>query len=217
MQVLELKGKVVQETTYSDYRIRTTQFLDFLNDNNLLYKEITEINRRTVNKYLDKVLLNSGARNRNNTKSVLSSIFSSLESRGYIAFNFIKSIETLKTHSKRDRTIPTEDLAMILEYLQKEDPLLHFYVEFISYFFLRPVEVNRLTVGNSNLKDKLITVKTKQKAFKTKIIPEIMHQDLVKYLDGVTDKEAFLFTPEGPAKWETKETNRRDYFSKRFS
>ncbi len=217
LEVLELKQKVVKETTYSDYRIRTTQFLEFLKKNNLLHVDVLKIDRRIVNKYLDKILLKSGARNRNNTKTVLSAIFSSMESKGYIPVNFIKSMETLKTNSKRDKTITSEDLAMILEHLEKEDPLLLFYVEFISFFFFRPVEVNRLKVGSVNLKDRLISVETKQKASKTKIIPELVLDKLTAYLANATDKEHYLFTPEGAGDWDAQETNRRDHFSKRFS
>ena len=216
LEVLEMKSKVIKESTYSDYKTRTTLFLKFLKTNKLLYAEIKEIDRKVVNKYLDQVLIKSGARNRNNSKSVLSAIFSSLVSKGYIDFNFIKSIENLKTDSKRDRTISTNDLETILEYLEKHDPLLLFYVQFISFFFLRPVEVNRLKIGSVNLKEKLITVETKQKASKTKIIPELIFQKLKKYMTTTTNPDHYLFTPEGPGHSDSKETNRRNHFSKRF-
>jgi integrase len=47
-------------------------------------------------------------------------------------------------------------------------------MKFISYNFLRPVEVCRLKVRDLDIKDKKIYVRAKNKPVKIKIIPEIL-------------------------------------------
>ena len=95
------------------------------------------------------------------------------------------------------------------------DPILLLYIKFVSYGFLRPIEVCRLKVKDIKLESKTVEFKAKNSPMKTKIIPEILWNDLPD-LEKL-DKEAVLFTPEkiGGA-WETEIGNRRDYFSKRF-
>ena len=80
---------------------------------------------------------------------------------------------------------------------------------------MRPIEVNRIKVGDINLQEQTISFKAKNKNLKTKIIPDILLKDIPD-LSNI-DPEAFLFTPEKfGGNWETSENNKRDYFSKRF-
>jgi len=99
--------------------------------------------------------------------------------------------------------------------MKDNDPILLLFVQFISYNFLRPIEVCRLRIGDLDLKDKKLYVRAKNQPVKTKIIPDI----LLDKLSGLEklDSNALLFTPDGiGGLWETKEGNRRDYFTKRF-
>lgn len=81
----------------------------------------------------------------------------------------------------------------IYSYLEKNDPILLLFIKFISYNFLRPVEVCRLKVGDLDIKDKKLYVRAKNKAVKIKIIPEILISDLPDLSSMNTDD--FLFTP----------------------
>ena len=75
--------------------------------------------------------------------------------------------------------------------------------------------MSRLTVGDINVKDRTIQFKAKNSPLKTKIIPEILWGELPDL--SKLNKEWVLFTPqEFGGVWETREENRRDYFSKRF-
>ena len=89
------------------------------------------------------------------------------------------------------------------------------YIKFVSYNFLRPLEVCRLKVGDIDTVNKTLSFKAKNSPLKTKIIPEILFgslPDLSKMKKG-----NLLFTPEGIGKkWEAKLENRRGYFTKRF-
>lgn len=104
----------------------------------------------------------------------------------------------------------------IFQYLEEKDGYLLLYLKFVSYNFLRPLEVCRLKIGDINLNAKTISFKAKNSPLKTKIIPEILFKelpDLSKF-----DKNSYLFTAEGFGKYsETKLENRRGYFTKRFN
>ncbi len=58
-------------------------------------------------------------------------------------------------------------------------------------------------------------VRAKNKAVKTKIIPQIIYEELIK-LD-LSNPDAFLFTSQGIAETEVAPTDRRDYFTKKYS
>ena len=103
----------------------------------------------------------------------------------------------------------------IYSHLAKKDPILLLFVQFVSYNFLRPVEVCRLKVGDIDIKDKKLYVRAKNKAVKIKIIPEILIKELPNLLE--LNKDGFLFTPTKIGdEWIATENNRRDHFSKRF-
>lgn len=155
------------------------------------------------------------ARTRNNHRTDLSSFFQILEDNDIVATNFIKKIPVLKTKAEKNKTYTPTQEKEVFEYLEQNDSLLLLYIKFISYNFLRPVEVNRLRVRDIDFKDKKLYVKTKNKALKVKIIPDI----LIKELPDLSklNQDNYLFTPNGLGlEWDAEENNRRDSFSKRF-
>jgi integrase len=165
--------------------------------------------------FLNDVLQRTTARTRNNTRVELSSVFQTLEDNEIIDTNFIKNIPVLRSTPERNKTYTNEVQENIFKFLEEKDPNLLLYIKFISYNFLRPIEVNRLKVGDINLKEKTLRFKAKNSPFKTKIIPDILINDLPDLSE--LDKENPLFTPKGLGKvWETSEINRRGYFTKQF-
>ena len=212
---LELKKSTLKENSYRDFRIRIKSFEKWLLANGYENRYITTINKKAVVTFLNSILSNTSAKNRNNTRSNLSMFFQSLEDNDIISDNFVKKINVLKSTPERNKTYSSTQEVDIFNYLKSNDDLLLLFIQFISYNHLRPVEVVRLRIKDVNIKDKLIYVRAKNKAVKIKIIPEILLSsipDLDKY-----DPESFLFTPNGIGNnWTTGETDKRDYFSKRF-
>jgi len=89
------------------------------------------------------------------------------------------------------------------------------YIKFVSYAFLRPIEVNRLKIGDINLIGRNIKFKAKNSPHKTKILPEILMNDLPDMT--ALDKELVLFTRDGiGGEWEANNESRRDYFPNCF-
>tara|TARA_R110001583_G_scaffold173073_1_gene326904 strand:+ start:155 stop:1435 length:1281 start_codon:yes stop_codon:yes gene_type:complete len=206
----------VSKITSKDYFHTKNQFLDFLKYDQT--KDINDLTKSVVLKFLNKKLKETSARTRNNSKASLSALFTIMENKlNLIDRNFIKDIGNEKTKPKTDRTFTRKELKNIVEYLKNNDPYLLMYIRFVSYCFLRPVEVNRLRVKDVNLEESLLYFKAKNKPQKTKRIPSIFIEDVKAMNLHFYNKEYFLFTlKDKPAEWNTDDNTRRDAFSKRF-
>ncbi len=213
--VLNIKKNAVSDATFVNYKSKLDNLQRWLQQLKNV-ATVDQITKKHIVSYLNEVLERTSARTRNNTRTELSSMFQALEDNELIANNFIKSINKLPTRPERHKTYTEKQLNAIYGYLEEEDPLLLLYVQFIALAFLRPIEVNRLRVKDVNLKERRLYVRAKNKPVKTKIIPEI----LLQHLPDLTEKapDNWFFTHNGLGlPWDTEETNRRDYFSKRFS
>jgi integrase len=215
---LSLKKSTLAETSYLDYENKTAMFKQYLKSHGYLKQNIKSINKRLINNYLDYLLTkeNSSPANRNNHRSVLSALFTVLEKKDYIERNFIPDIEKLEAKPKRNKTYEIDKANEILAYLEDNEPTLALLMKFVSYNFLRPIEACRLQVKDLELKSfpKVLKVKAKNKLVKTKIIPEIMLDELNK-LD-LSNSNSYLITYQGIAETETSDRERRDYFTKKF-
>lgn len=212
---LSLKEKLVSAKTITGYRSKVNKFSDWLEKNEPDLKTINQLTKSNVITFLNAVLKDTSARNRNNYRVDLGSLMQTLEDNELVKQNFIKKIPVLKTTPERNKTYTLQTQEDIFSYLEENNPLLLLYIKFISYNFLRPIEVNRLKVGDLNLKEKTLRFKAKNSPFKTKIIPDLLLQELPD-LEKM-NKSDFLFTPEKlGGKWDSTEESKRDYFTKRF-
>ncbi|WP_339712982.1 site-specific integrase, partial [uncultured Kriegella sp.] len=212
---LARKEKILSPTTKRGYENKIKNFLKWLGTNRPEITDITELDKKVVTSFLNDVIDRTSARNRNNFRTDLSSIIQVLVDNDILEQNFIKKIPTLKTVPERNKTYTQETQQKIFSYLEVTDPILLLYIKFVSYGFLRPIEVCRLKVKDIKLKSKTVEFKAKNSPMKTKIIPEILWNDLPDLQK--LDKESVLFTPDKiGGEWNTEIGNRRDYFSKRF-
>ncbi|AOW20761.1 tyrosine-type recombinase/integrase [Urechidicola croceus] len=212
---LNLKVKVISESTMRGYENRVKLFLAWIDKNHKELKSINDLNKRVVAEYLNSVLDKSSARNRNNYRIDLSSVLQAVVDNDIIEQNFIKEIPVLRSVPERNKTYNKEVQEEIFEYLETEDPILLLFIKFIGYNFLRPIEVCRLKIKDINLNNNTIQFKAKNSPLKTKIIPEILLSELPDL--SKLDKNHFLFTPKSiGGKWDSSTENRRDHFTKRF-
>jgi integrase len=213
--VLRIKENVLSKTSLPNFKSNVKKFEKWLNENRFEGRSIQEVTKKTVIEYLNEILEKTSARTRNNARIDLSSIFQTLEDNEIVKENFVGKINVLKSTPERNKTYSNTLQSDIFTYMEENDPHLLLYVKFICYSFLRPIEVGRLKVGDIDLVSKTITFKAKNSPVKTKIIPEILFKELPDL--SKMDKNLDLFTPDGiGGVWETEETNKRDYFSKRF-
>jgi integrase len=209
---LKLKKNVMNETSFGNYQLRIKKFLSFLPD---IDKPISSIVKMDVVTFLNTKLEESSPRNRNNYRTDLNSFFKELENNEFIKYNFVSKINVLKSIPERNKTFSDAIQKDIYNYLELNDTMLLLFIKFISFNFLRPVEVCRLKVKDIDIKENKLHVRAKNQPVKTKMIPDILINELPDL--SKMNQENYLFTPDGYGQeWETKENNRRDYFSKRF-
>lgn len=212
---LNIKRQLLSKTTTRSYQNRVDSFTKWIKENHPEVKTIIDLNKKLVSSFLNDVLNRTSARNRNNYRTDLSSLLQVLEDNDIIETNFIKKIPVLKSTPKRNKTYSEEIQQAIFKHLETNDTILLLYIKFISYNFLRPIEVCRLKVKDIDIESRTIRFKAKNSPLKTKIIPEILWKELPDL--SVLDKESVLFTPNNiGAMWDTALINRRNYFSKRF-
>ena len=212
---LQIKQSVLSKTSLPSFTSNVKRFEKWLFANGFANSAINEITKKTVIAYLNEVLEKTSPRTRNNTRIDLGSLFQTLEDNELISENFVKKINVLKATPERNKTYTITLQNDIYKYMEENDKILLLFVKFISYNYLRPIEVCRLQVGDLDLIDRKLYVRAKNSPVKTKIIPEILINDLPDL--SKMDKNHFLFTPYAIGdKWNIEERDKRDYFSKRF-
>jgi integrase len=209
---LRLKKNVMNETSFGNYKTKIKRFMDFLPDIN---EPVTSITKKDVINFLNKILESSSARNRNNFRTDLNSFFNELENNELIENNFISKIKILTSKPEKNKTYSDSKQLEIYDYLEENDKQLLLFIKFISYNFLRPVEVCRLKIKDVDIKEAKLYFRAKNKVSKIKIIPDILLKELPDL--SHMNPEHYLFTPNGYGMaWETKENNKRDFFTKKF-
>ena len=212
---LNLKKKLVNEVTLKAYKSRSNALRKFLEKSYPDVVYIDQLTKSMVVQFLNSILEKNSPRTRNNFRIEISTLVQVLEENEIIPLNFVKNIPVLKSSPERHKSYSKQLDDDIFNYLEEKDSILLLYIKFISYNYLRPIEVNRIKIKDINLKERTISFKAKNKPLKTKIIPDILLENIPDLTE--LDPEAYLFTPEKlGAKWETSENNKRDYFSKRF-
>lgn len=209
---LRLKRGDMSAVSYKDFKSRINKFEQYLISHGFKNRYITSVDKKTVVNYLNSVQEKTSNRNRNNVRVTIASVFSKLENNEIITDNFLPRIEVLKSIPQRNKTYSEDLVNDIFEYLEVNNPQLLLFIKFVSYNFLRPIEVCRLKIGDVNIEKKSLRVFVKQGKFKEKIIPDILLNDLLPDLSSF-DKEAYLFPTSGGS---DLADNRRDYFTKQF-
>jgi integrase len=214
--VLDTKERVLSMSSFPQFRSRINRFYKWLYEND--FKEtddIKSINKKTVIQYLNTVLQDSSARNRNNTRNDINAFIETLIDNDVLQENFVARLKKLKSTPKRNKSYNSEQLKNIKDYMVKNDPILSLFVDFVSYGFLRPIEVCRIKIGDLNIKDKKMQIQAKNKLVKEKIIPNILFNKLPD-LTGFSPEDFLFTTNKIGGQWDVSEVNKRGYFSKRF-
>ncbi|MFY9241673.1 MAG: tyrosine-type recombinase/integrase [Polaribacter sp.] len=212
---LGLKVNMMNKNSFVQYKSRIGLFEKWLKANNYYDNPIRFITKRLVTEYLNDILKRTSPRNRNNSRTDIASMFQLLEDNEWITMNFVRKIPKLKSVPKRNKTYTPKQEEDIYAYLEKNDSLLLLFIQFVSYSFLRPIEICRLKIEDIDVENKRMYVKAKNKPVQIKIIPKIL-QDKIPDLSG-KDPKAYLFGRyEIGEVWEAEPINKRNEFSKRF-
>ena len=116
---LGLKEKEVSDRTIKDYKRKIQLFIAWLTENYPEKKFIKEISRKNLLDYLNAIVLKTSARNRNNFRTELGSIFQVLKNNELVVENYLQSIPVLKSKPERNKTYTLKQQESIFEYLEK--------------------------------------------------------------------------------------------------
>lgn len=215
--VLKLKKGAISDSYYKDLESRLLQFKKWLEENGWKHRFITSVNKEVVVKYLNHVMMSTTPSNRNNTRSNISVFYTALVDQGIISKkdNFISEIHIEKSTPERHQSYTASQEKEIYELIAERYPVFMVFIKFVSYNFLRPIEVCRLQVSNIDVVNMQLHVKAKNKPVKIKIIPKILFDelpDLSKYSRG----DSLFNMNEFGGIWETDEINKRNFYSKLF-
>lgn len=211
---LEIKKSMVSDRTYSDYKSKVKKFIEYLKKFGRHAAPLSSIKRIDVVEYLNYVSSKGSVRNRNNTRTELSALFTVMEENEMIENNFVLTIQKLKTISTANKIYPKKMAAKLLDHIEKEDPLLSFFIRLVSYNFLRPIEVCRLRIGDINIDERKLEIKAKNKPRKNKRIPNLLLEELRNL--NFNNPGGFVISPNADGEWLAKETSKRDFIDKRF-
>tara|TARA_R110002126_G_scaffold291587_2_gene453983 strand:+ start:41 stop:1351 length:1311 start_codon:yes stop_codon:yes gene_type:complete len=212
---LDLKVSMMNKNSFVQYKSRIGLFEKWLKSNNYYNNPISFITKKIVTEYLNDVLKRTSARTRNNTRTDIASMFQLLEDNEWIRVNFVRRIPKLKSIPKRNKTYTPKQEEDIYAYLEKNDPFLLLFIQFVSYNFLRPIEICRLKVEDLDIENKRMYIKAKTKPVQKKIIPKILLNKLPDLSEK--DPKANLFGRyEIGEPWDAEPINKRNQFSKRF-
>jgi integrase len=212
---LELKEQMMNTDSFVRYRSRINRFIKWMQAHKIYKKPITTITKKLVMDYLNEELIRTSARSRNNTRTDISSLFQVLEDNEIVKDNFVKKISVLKSTPTRNKTYTPKQEKLIYEYLEKQDPHLLLFIKFITFGFLRPIEVCRLKVEDIDVEDQKLYVKAKNQPVKIKRIPEILI-DLLPKVSKMNPKHSLFSKDVIGAEWEIGTTDKRSFFTKKF-
>ncbi len=216
---LDNKKSELKSKSFDDYRQRANAFKTWLHRQNLAFSYPDELTKKHLSSFLNEINKKSSNRNTNNYKSAISSLFTKLIKDGHLEKNHWLDIPFRKTLSRKHKVYTQKQLEELRSYLKKNDPYLYKFMVFMAYTFLRPIEVSRLQIKNIDLENRRIHVRTKGESSSTVIIIDKLLPIIESFQIKKFKKNDYLFTPKNhPGPYKVKnETQRRDYFTKRFN
>ena len=198
---------------YADFKSRVQRFAKWLSENGFQNRFITSVKSITVKNYLNHVMMDSSARNRNNTRTAISMFYKVLADNEIVPENFIEKINIESSSPKRNRSLTNEQETKIFELLSTSETgrRVALYLKFVGWGMLRCTEANRLCIKDINVTERIVTLRTKNKPVKIKRIPDALISELPNL--EKFDESAFLFGYYGYGEhWDANETSRRTQY-----
>jgi len=213
---LKIKSNTLNSGSYRKYESRINQFLTYTEKIGYDVRSVLDLNKKIVNAFLNDVLDRTSPSNRNNSRREISSLFNILVENEILQHNYVEGIKKIKTQPKKNRAYTDKEADDIFAYLEDKDKNLLLFLKFVTYGFLRPIEVCRLQVRDIDLLNNLMVFKAKNKPTKTKILIDILIKELHHFKNY--DPKFYLFTPTGePGLWERDDEGKREFFTKKYS
>ena len=217
--------------TSSTFTGHYNKFMEWLTQNNLLNLDINDLKKRDVSLFLNTLkktqtkkqkLANIdpdvvAPKTRNNYKATLSILFTQLADDEIITHNYVEKIKNVKSKPKKNKPFSKQQIVDIREYLNENDPYLRVFMQFMSYAFLRNIEVCRLKVKDIDLDAKRLFVRSKTSPLAVvPIIGELESVIRKMKLENYDPNDYLITREEKPFNWNIDEENKTKHFASKF-
>lgn len=221
----EQKKNQLARKTIGDWSSRLNTFLKYAKAAGFADHNINDITTFHIASFLNYIAESGQSpKSINNFRGCLSALWGKLANDMIVQHNPVTILKKRKENPQKNKPFTPEEIKAIKKYLLTNDPGLLTFIRFVAFAFLRPVEVVRLTVGDVDLKNFRLSVKTKTETRATvRIVPQLAEDIKAMQLTNFA-KTDFLLTPSGtPGSWQnqrtgepTAENTRTKEFSDRF-
>lgn len=221
----EQKKTELSSKTISDWKSRLNSFLIYADSARFADTNISEIISFHIASFLNHIAsTEQGPKSINNFRACLSSLWGKLANDLIVDGNPVTVLKKRKENPQKNKPFTPEEIKKIKNFLLDNDPGLLTFIRFVAFAFLRPVEVVRLTVGDIDLTNFRLSIKTKTEARATVRIVAQLAQELESIKLENYKSSDFLLTPtNSPGEWAsqktgmpTAENTRTKEFSDRF-
>ena len=217
--------------TSSTFTGHYKKFMEWLKQNNLLDLDINDLKKRDISLFLNTLkktqtkkqkLANIQSdlvapKTRNNCKATLSILFNQLMDDEIITHNYVEKIKNVKSKPKKNKPFSKQQIVDIREYLNENDPYLRVFMQFMSYAFLRNIEVCRLKVKDIDLDAKRLFVRSKTSPLAVvPIIGELESVIRKMNLEKYDPNDYVITRKEKPFNWDIEDNYKTNHFSTKF-
>lgn len=214
---LEDKKLTWSKNTADNINFLVVKFLEFAKQHKFSDLPANNIKRAHILEFLKVIKRKETLTSVNNYRGALSTVFTQMVQNNDIDYNFIRDIKKERSNPVKNHPFTNQQIADIKVYLEFNDPYLLTFIRVLAYSFLRNREVLRLQIKDVDLKNNLLTDKTKTKALEKIYIIKPL-QKVFNELDIENcDQSDFVFTKFlKPGEWDTTLKAKKDFFSRRF-
>lgn len=196
----QVKDGSLREDTLRAYTSYLSNLATFLKKEKMEDIFCLKFNRQLVGSFLDYIYYdrNNSPRTYNNHLGFLNLFSKYLIRKDHININPAEGFERKKNGEKIRSVIPDADLKEIFRFLQSEDPAFGTSCAMMYYELIRRTEMSKLKVGDINLKERYILIRSEvsknHKAQSVTILEEFIPL-LVEHIKGATNSD-YLFSED---------------------
>jgi len=145
--------------SYTSYLKNLEDYIHNIGETNLF---CLKFNRQLVNAFLDHVYYerDNSPRTYNNYVSFLNTFAKYMLKKEVISKNPVEGIEKKRVGEKKRKYIPETEIKRIFEYLNAEDLFFATACGMIYYELVRRTEMSKMRVGDIDLKNRVITIRS---------------------------------------------------------
>ena len=175
---LEEKRKSIAHESYKTYQSQLRYFNDFITLKRLANKSIVHFEEKHAKEFFD-YLENSkklAGKTLNKYRNLLSSIWNYFGEENILIQNVFKKIKKYKEYTVAQKPIKPNVMELLKDELERNDPQLWLAAEFQYYCFIRPKELRLMKIGDIDLFDGRVTLRSDTtKNSKTRIVDIPIH------------------------------------------